>query len=83
MSDTDDPISGGGDCVVALEATFGEIVRSKVPLENTTPIGLTGCSGKSLSGHGSSWALTLEIVSMRRQGSNERIDQSQSFYISE
>ena len=71
MSDTDNPVSGGGDCVVALEATFGEIAmieEGKVPLENITPIGLTGCSGKSLSGHGSSWALTLE---------------SQSFYISE
>lgn len=27
MSDIDDPISGGGDCVVALEATFGKRVR--------------------------------------------------------
>ena len=34
MSDTVDPISGGGDCVVALEATFGEIAmieEGKVP----------------------------------------------------
>lgn len=59
------------------------IEEGKVPLENITPIGLTGCSEKNLSGRGSSRALTLEIVSMRRQGSNERIDQSQSFYISE
>ena len=47
MSDTDDPGFGGGDCVVALEATFGEIAM-------ITPVGLTGCPGKGLSGHGSS-----------------------------